>query len=38
MKKMVLGWVVVALLSACSHQPPKPFGTEFPINKQVHQG
>lgn len=32
MQKTILIMLSVVLLAACSHKPPKPYGTPFPIN------
>jgi hypothetical protein len=33
-----VGLVALAMLSACTNTPPKPFGTPFPINNTQTQG
>ncbi|MBR1819025.1 MAG: hypothetical protein IJ780_02705 [Neisseriaceae bacterium] len=32
MKKLILPLIATAMLCACSHNPPKPSGEEFPLN------
>ncbi|HEZ4591926.1 TPA: lipoprotein [Neisseria meningitidis] len=34
MKKLLITLTATALLAACSHNPPKPYGKPFPINPQ----
>ena len=32
MKKQLLLLTLTAILCACTHNPPKPYGSEFPLN------
>ena len=32
MKKLLLPLLATVFLCACSHNPPKPYGSEFPLN------
>lgn len=34
MTKLFITLTATALLVACSHNPPKPYGKPFPINQQ----
>lgn len=32
MKKLLLPFLATVFLCACSHNPPQPYGSEFPLN------
>ncbi len=35
MKKITLLLLATVMIVGCSHKPPKPYGTAFPINHSV---